>query len=38
MTLKNAELGRGYIIKSIVTDDEELDAFLFSLGKVLKAP
>ena len=32
MTLKNAELGREYIIKSIVTDDEELDAFLFSLG------
>ncbi len=32
MTLKNAELGREYVIKSIVTDDEELDAFLFSLG------
>ena len=32
MTLKNAEIGREYIIKSIVTDDEELDAFLFSLG------
>ena len=32
MTLKNAELGKENIIKSIVTDDEELDAFLFSLG------
>lgn len=32
MTLKEAEAGREYIIKRIVTDDEELDAFLFSLG------
>ena len=32
MTLINAELGREYVIKSIVTDDEELDSFLFSLG------
>ncbi|MBR2381429.1 MAG: ferrous iron transport protein A [Clostridia bacterium] len=32
MTLKNAEIGKEYIINSIVTDDEELDAFLFSLG------
>lgn len=32
MTLKNATLGREYIIKNIVTHDEELDAFLFSLG------
>ena len=32
MTLKNAELGKEYIIKNIVTNDEELDAFLFSLG------
>ena len=32
MTLKNVELGKENIIKSIVTDDEELDAFLFSLG------
>jgi ferrous iron transport protein A len=32
MTLKNAEVGREYFINSIVTDDEELDAFLFSLG------
>lgn len=32
MTLKNADEGREYIIRSIETDDEELDAFLFSLG------
>lgn len=32
MTLMNAEEGKEYIIKSIETDDEELDAFLFSLG------
>ncbi|MBR3952392.1 MAG: ferrous iron transport protein A [Oscillospiraceae bacterium] len=32
MNLKLAEEGREYIIKSIETDDEELDAFLFSLG------
>ena len=32
MTLKNAETGKEYIIKSINTEDEELDAFLFSLG------
>ena len=32
MTLKNAETGREYKIISIVTDDEDLDAFLFSLG------
>ena len=32
MTLKNAEIGKEYIINSIVTNDEELDAFLFSLG------
>lgn len=32
MTLKNAELGKEYIIRSIVTDDEELNQFLFSLG------
>ena len=32
MNLKNAELGKEYIIRSIVTHDEELDAFLFSLG------
>ncbi len=32
MNLKNAQEGREYIIKEILTDDEELDAFLFSLG------
>jgi len=32
MTLANATAGEEYIIKNIVTDDEELDAFLFSLG------
>lgn len=32
MNLSIAEEGKEYIIKSIETDDEELDAFLFSLG------
>jgi len=32
MNLTNAQDGREYLIKSIVTDDEEMDAFLFSLG------
>ncbi len=32
MNLKDAIEGKEYIIKSIETDDEELDAFLFSLG------
>ena len=32
MTLKTAETGREYIIQLIETDDEELNAFLFSLG------
>lgn len=32
MTLREAEEGKEYIIKAIETDDEELDAFLFSLG------
>ena len=32
MTLDNAETGKEYIIRSVNTDDEELDAFLFSLG------
>ena len=32
MTLNNAQEGMVFIIKSIVTDDEELDEFLFSLG------
>ena len=32
MTLHDAQEGVEYIIKQIVTNDEELDAFLFSLG------
>lgn len=32
MTLLNAEVGREYLISHIDTKDEELDAFLFSLG------
>ena len=32
MDLTKAEVGKEYIIKEVVTDDEELDAFLFSLG------
>ena len=32
MNLREAEEGKEYIIKAIETDDEELDAFLFSLG------
>ena len=32
MNLLNAEKGVEYIIRRIETDDEEMDAFLFSLG------
>ena len=32
MNLKEAEEGKEYIIQQINTDDEELNAFLFSLG------
>ena len=32
MSLNEANLGEEYIIRDIETDDEELDAFLFSLG------
>ena len=32
MTLREAEEAKEYIIRDIQTDDEELDAFLFSLG------
>ena len=32
MTLREAQEEKEYIIKNIETDDEELDAFLFSLG------
>ena len=32
MTLRAAQEGKEYIIQRIDTDDEELNAFLFSLG------
>ncbi|MDL2215487.1 ferrous iron transport protein A [Ruminococcaceae bacterium OttesenSCG-928-N02] len=32
MTLRDAQEGKEYIIQAIETDDEELNAFLFSLG------
>ena len=32
MNLRSAEEGKEYIIQQINTDDEELNAFLFSLG------
>lgn len=32
MNLKSAVEGKEYIIDTIDTDDEEMDAFLFSLG------
>lgn len=32
MNLREAQSGEEYIIKEILTDDEEMDAFLFSLG------
>ena len=32
MNLREVEEGKEYIVKAILTDDEELDAFLFSLG------
>lgn len=32
MNLKDAKEGQEYIVKQIDTDDEELNAFLFSLG------
>jgi ferrous iron transport protein A len=32
MTLAQAQEGKEYIIQRIGTDDEDLDAFLFSLG------
>ncbi len=32
MNLMQAQTGEEYIIQSIVTEDEELDDFLFSLG------
>ena len=32
MRLTEAQIGSEYTIERVVTDDEELDAFLFSLG------
>lgn len=32
MTLLDAKEGEEYIVKNILTDDEELNAFLFTLG------
>ena len=32
MNLTYAQEGKEYIVRAIETDDEELDAFLFSLG------
>ena len=32
MNLAEANVGEEYIIKDVVTDDEELNSFLFSLG------
>ena len=32
MTLAQAQEGKEYIIRSIQTEDEDLEAFLFSLG------
>lgn len=32
MKLRDAQVGREYLIKEIFTDDDELNSFLFSLG------
>lgn len=32
MSLAEAQAGKEYIVREINTDDEDLDAFLFSLG------
>lgn len=32
MNLLDAQIEKEYIIKEILTDDEEMDAFLFTLG------
>lgn len=32
MTLLEAEVGKEYIIEDIITNDDELDSFLFTLG------
>ena len=32
MSLRNAKVGKEYIVRAIHTEDEELNSFLFSLG------
>ena len=32
MNLRNAQIGMKYIIRSVETEDEQLNGFLFSLG------
>ena len=32
MNLREAEIGKEYLIREISTNDEELDSFLFTLG------
>lgn len=32
MNLMHADIGQEYVIKDIITQDEELNSFLFSLG------
>jgi ferrous iron transport protein A len=32
MNLLEGEIGKTYIIKDIITDDDEMNAFLFRLG------
>ena len=38
MNLKYAQVGREYIVKGIETNDEELNAFLFTLGCYVGEP
>lgn len=38
MNLRNALEGKEYIIRDILTDDEELNSFLFSLGCYIGEP
>jgi len=38
MDLRSAQIGKEYIVSAIDTDDEELNAFLFSLGCYSASP
>ena len=38
MNLISAEEGKEYVVQGIETDDEELNAFLFSLGCYISEP